>query len=241
MPIGIIVNASVIIIGGIAGYLLSSRLDNKTKEVLFMLFGLASIGMGIRTVCTMENMAPCILSLIVGTCIGLAIHLQKVFTAGGKVMQSVIGHFVHSKPGGMTDTEFSENLLTVTVIFCFSSTGIYGSIVSGMGDHSMLLAKSVLDLFTAMVFGCSLGLVVSIIAVPQFVIFMLLFALAKVIFPLTTESMILDFKAVGGMLLVANGFRLLKLKEFPVADMVPAMILIMPLSWLWTAFILPLL
>ena len=38
--------------------------------------------------------------------------------------------------------------------------------------------------------------------------------------------MINDFKACGGLLMVAAGFRILKLKMFPVVDMVPAMILL---------------
>jgi hypothetical protein len=83
-----------------------------------------------------------------------------------------------------------------------------------------------------------LGVVVSLIAVPQFLIFMLLFVLAKVIFPLTTPVMINDFKAAGGVLLLATGFRMLKLRNFPVADMIPAMILIMPVSWFWVNYIL---
>jgi uncharacterized membrane protein YqgA involved in biofilm formation len=108
------------------------------------------------------------------------------------------------------------------------------------GDHSILISKSILDLPTAMIFACTLGVVVSLIAVPQFLIFMLLFVLAKVIFPLTTPVMINDFKAAGGVLLLATGFRMLKLRNFPVADMIPAMILIMPVSWFWVNYILPL-
>jgi uncharacterized membrane protein YqgA involved in biofilm formation len=52
--------------------------------------------------------------------------------------------------------------------------------------------------------------------------------------------MINDFKAAGGVLLLATGFRMLKLRNFPVADMIPAMILIMPVSWFWVNYILPL-
>jgi uncharacterized membrane protein YqgA involved in biofilm formation len=33
---------------------------------------------------------------------------------------------------------------------------------------------------------------------------------------------------------------MLKLRNFPVADMIPAMILIMPVSWFWVNYILPL-
>ena len=43
-----------------------------------------------------------------------------------------------------------NTLVTIIVLFCVSGTGIYGFIVSGMsGDHSVLIFKSILDLFTA--------------------------------------------------------------------------------------------
>ena len=133
-------------------------------------------------------------------------------------------------------------LVTAIVLLCASGSGIYGSIVSGIsGDHSILLAKSILDLFTAMIFACSLGMVVSAIAIPQFIIFLSLFLLAKVIFPLTTPAMINDFKACGGMILLATGLRIAKVKDFPIADMIPAMLLVWPISWMWTAWIVPLL
>lgn len=53
--------------------------------------------------------------------------------------------------------------------------------------------------------------------------------------------MITDFKAVGGVLMLATGFRMIKVKMFPTADMIPSMIIIMPLSWLWMTYILPVL
>ena len=109
------------------------------------------------------------------------------------------------------------------------------------GDHTLLIAKSVLDLFTAAVFACNLGIVVSAVVVPQLIIFLLLFFGARLIFPLTTPDMIDDFKACGGILMLATGFRMAKIKEFPVADMIPAMVLAMPVSWVWSQWILPLL
>ncbi|EOF57648.1 hypothetical protein SCW_00372 [Enterococcus faecium EnGen0131] len=142
----------------------------------------------------------------------------------------------------MTHDEFISTLVTVIVLFCASGTGIYGSLDSGMtGDSTILISKSVLDFFTAAIFACNLGYVVSVIAIPQFIIFYILFLLAKFIYPLTTPDMILDFKACGGFLMVATGFRMINVKMFPVADMIPAMIVIMPLSWMWTNWIMPLL
>ena len=133
-------------------------------------------------------------------------------------------------------------LVTAIVLFCASGTGIYGSIVSGMsGNHSILVAKSILDLFIAMIFSCSLGMVTSLIAVPQAILFLLLFFCAKWLFPLTTPDMVKDFKACGGLIMIATGFRITKIKDIPIADMIPAMILVWPISWMWTAWILPLL
>ena len=70
---------------------------------------------------------------------------------------------------------------------------------------------------------------------------MLLYALAGVIYPLTTPAMISDFKACGGILLLATGFRMIKVKMFPTADMIPAMVLVMPISWFWVNVIMPIL
>ena len=109
------------------------------------------------------------------------------------------------------------------------------------GDATILISKSILDFFAAVIFGANLGLVVSLIAVPQLIILTALFLIAHLVFPLTTPDMILDFKAVGGILMVASGFRIIAVKMFPTADMIPMMVVIMPISWLWMNFVLPLL
>jgi uncharacterized membrane protein YqgA involved in biofilm formation len=41
--------------------------------------------------------------------------------------------------------------------------------------------------------------------------------------------------------MLATGFRMVQLKMFPTADMIPAMVIIMPISWLWMTVILPML
>ena len=45
----------------------------------------------------------------------------------------------------------------------------------------------------------------------------------------------------GGFLLIVTGCRIAKMQDFPVADMIPATVLVMPLSALWTNYIAPLL
>ncbi len=206
-----------------------------------MIFGCCSMGMGISTIVLMQNMPAVIFSIIIGTALGLAIHLGDRINQGAVLMQRGISKIIKSGNTTLEPQEYTNTLVTIIVLFCASGTGIYGSIVSGMtGDHSILIAKSILDLFTALIFACMLGAVVCFIAIPQFIIFLALFLLAGVIFPLTTDVMIADFKACGGFIMLATGFRMIKVKMFPTADMIPAMILVMPMSYLWTAAILPL-
>ena len=233
MPIGVICNVLAVALGGVIGAAGGKRLSEEFRQKLNLIFGVCSMGIGISSIVLMQNMPAVILALILGTITGVAAHLGQRIENGGKRLAKLI-------PGqGSTDNAL---LVTAIVLFCASGTGIYGSIVSGMsGDHSILIAKSILDIFTAMIFACSLGLVTSLIAVPQAVIFLILFFCARLIFPLTTPAMVNDFKACGGLIMLATGFRIAKIRDFPIADMIPAMILVWPLSYAWAAWIAPVL
>ncbi|MBR0408128.1 MAG: DUF554 domain-containing protein [Clostridia bacterium] len=233
MPIGVICNVLAVAIGGLIGAKAGNKLSQEFKEKLNLIFGICSMGIGISSIVLMQNMPAVVLALILGTIIGIVTHLGRRIENGGKKLASLI-------PG--QNNMDSALLVTTIVLFCSSGTGIYGSIVSGMsGDHSILLAKSILDIFTAMIFACSLGMVTCLVAIPQFIIFMILFLCARLIFPLTTPTMINDFKACGGLIMLATGFRIAKIKDFPIADMIPAMILVWPISYAWAAWIVPLL
>ncbi len=241
MPIGVIVDAVSVAAGGIVGALVGRFLKEDFKDNLNMVFGCCSMCMGISSIVLMENMPAVVFSVIIGTAIGLAIHFGVGINKAGGAMQRVVSKVIKAPNTGITDEEFNAQLVTIIVLFCASGTGIYGSMVSGMtGDHSILISKAILDFFTALIFACMLGAVVAVIAVPQFIIFLLLFLLAGLIYPLTTPTMINDFKACGGFIMLATGFRMIKVKMFPTADMVLSMILVMPASWLWVTYILPL-
>ena len=242
--IGIVVNVAAVILGGILGTVFSRRLSARFTTELNKVFGVCAMGMGISSVPLMENMPAVILALVLGSALGLACHLGEWISRGGELMEKPISRLLGDRSGedGLPREEYLSLLVTAMVLFCSSGTGIYGCLDAGMtGNATVLLSKSVLDLFTAMVFACNLGAVTSLVALPQAVIFLVLFFAAKAVYPLTTPAMIGDFKACGGFLLVATGFRIAKIQDFPVADMIPAMVLVMPFSALWTGYIAPLL
>lgn len=241
MPVGIIINSFSIILGGILGGFLGHLLSEDFKTQITLIFGVCSMAMGIPSISQMANMPAVILAIILGTSLGLFLHFNQKINAAAILMQKPIVRFPQQELK-LSQEEFMSTLVTIIVLFCSSGTGIFGSLTEGMtGDHTILIAKSILDFFTAAIFACNIGYVVSLIAIPQFIIFFSLFLIATVIFPLTTPSMILDFKACGGFLMLATGFRMIKVKMFPTADMIPAMLLVMPISWAWTNWIVPLL
>ena len=175
---------------------------------------------------------------------GLACHLGEWISLGGELMEKPVSRLLNGgEPEcGMSREEYLSLLVTAVVLFCTSGTGIYGCLDAGMtGNATILLSKSILDFFTGMVFACSLGAVTSLVALPQTVIYFTLFFVARAIYPLTTPAMIGDFKACGSFLLIATGCRIAKLQDFPVADMIPAMVLVMPLRAMWSQWIAPLL
>lgn len=233
MPIGVIVNVAAVVFGGLTGSILGNKLSEELKEYLSSILALCALCMGISSVVLMKNLPPVVLSIILGSLLGFVLKV-------GLGIQKLSG-FVLDKVMKNADQQKNDMMLTAVVLFCASATGIYGTLDAGMtGNHTLLIAKSMADFFAAMIFACQLGKATVFIGVPQFAILISLFALSKVIVPLTTESMVADFKACGGFVLIATGLRMMKLKPYPVADMIPAMVLVMPMSFLWVTYLLPL-
>lgn len=102
------------------------------------------------------------------------------------------------------------------------------------GNSSILLAKTILDFFTVIIFASTMGRFLSVITVPQFVVMLTLFLLARVIYPLMSVDMTADFSALGGILTMMAGFNLLRIKQTPVLNPLPAFLLCSILSKLWS-------
>ena len=233
MPIGVLVDVTAVILGGITGDLIKNKLSENLKNQMNNIFGLCAMCMGISTVVLMKNLPAVVFSIIIGTLIGLVIHF-------GDGIQKGAGLVLNKVMKDVSD-DVLNLMVTAAVLFSASGTGIYGALDAGMtGNHSVLIAKAILDFFTAVIFACKLGKATSFIGIPQFLMLFGIFCLAKVIVPLCSDIMIADFKACGGFVLVATGLRIMKLKDFPVADMTLAMVLVMPVSFAWVTWLLPL-
>lgn len=132
--------------------------------------------------------------------------------------------------GQLTPRErFIEGWLTTTLLFCVGPLTILGSLDDGLGRGIDLLAvKSVLDGFAAIAFAASFGVGVLLSAVSVLVIQGSLTAAALLLGEVLSTAQISGLTATGGLMLAGIGLRLLRIKDVPVGDLLPA-ILIAPL------------
>ncbi len=235
--IGPLVNGTAILAGSIIGASLGSRLNPNLKVRMPMVFGCASMGLGVAMIVKVVYLAPVVLALVVGSLIGEIIQLENLIQKAAGSSKKLVEKF--TKPAGeISQEEFLDKFIALAVLFSMSGTGIYGALTEGMtGDSTLLIVKAILDFFTAPIFASTMGYSVGILMIPQLAVQSLLFFCASMILPLTTPDMLADFSACGGLIMLATGFRICGIKQFPIANMLPALLLVMPLSWLWSAYL----
>ncbi|HBT88024.1 DUF554 domain-containing protein [Desulfobacter sp.] len=235
--IGPFVNGAAIIVGGVSGAVLGERVSKNLRHKMPMIFGCASMGLGIAMVVKVTFLPVAILSLLLGSIMGELIHLEAGIEKVAGIVPRMMDKVVTPPKNGLSQEEYMEKFIAILVLFCASGTGVFGAIKEGMtGDASLLIVKAFLDLFTAGIFAIALGFPVATLAIPQFIIQTGLFLGAATIIPLTSPAMIADFSAVGGLIMFATGFQICGIVSFPIANMLPSLLIAMPISALWVQY-----
>jgi uncharacterized membrane protein YqgA involved in biofilm formation len=120
---------------------------------------------------------------------------------------------------------FVEGFVAASLLFCVGPLTILGSLDDGLGRGIDKLAlKAVLDGFAAIAFADSLGWGVAASALVVAVVQGSLTALGYALGGLLPQADILALTATGGLLLVGVALRLLRVKQVPVADLLPALV-----------------
>ena len=121
----------------------------------------------------------------------------------------------------------AKGFVTASLVFCVGAMAIVGSMDSGLrGDHSTLIAKSILDGVFAVIFTSSLGWGVGLSALAVLVYQGAIALLAMWIEPLLTTPIITEMSAVGGLLIMGIGLNMVYDKHhIPVGNMLPAIFL----------------
>ena len=115
--------------------------------------------------------------------------------------------------------------MSLTLIISVGAMAITGSLEDGLnGDCSVLFAKSMLDVISAMVFASALGAGVLFAAVPMGIYQFAITFLAKWLQPYLSDALVLNMSFIGSVLIFAIGINLIFGKKFKVGNMLPALL-----------------
>lgn len=127
-------------------------------------------------------------------------------------------------------SDFAKGLSTAVVLFCVGTLSILGPINSALyGDEAYLLTNATLDFVSSMVFGATFGFGIAAAAVVLFCWQGGIYLLAGALAPLMGDGLMCEIAIVGGLLILASGINLLKLKEISTMNLLPA--LFVPPLW----------
>ncbi|WP_068804145.1 DUF554 domain-containing protein [Thauera phenolivorans] len=235
--LGPLANSAAIIAGGLAGAAFGPRVPRRVREAMPLTCGLISLGIGAALMPKMDSIPAVALALLLGALIGELLYLERGLERAIGWAQAAVQRRWPSERGNPRVEGFVTQYVTLLVLFCASGTGVFGAMNEGMtGNADILLAKAMLDLVTATLFATELGMAVALIAAPQILVQLALYFSASLLLPLTTPAMLGDFAACGGVIMLATGLRICGIKIFPIVNMLPALVLVMPVSALWARF-----
>jgi len=218
---GTLLNAATVLVGGLVGTALGDRLPARLRENVVRGVGLFTLAMGTKFAIDTTNLLFMLGAILLGGIIGSLAGVDTRLNQLGETLQRRFSR-------GTTST-VAEGFVTASIVFCVGPLTFLGSIQNGLtGDASLLTVKSVLDGFTAIALAATLGWGV-LLTIPLILIYQGGLALGASLFAgLLTDLQLREMSAVGGLLIIGVGLKLLAIRDVKVADFLPA-ILVSPL------------
>lgn len=226
--IGTIVNTATVIVGGCIGLLLKKNMPERIKEIYFQAVGLFVLAIGISMVYNMNHILIVVTSLVVGSLIGEWINI----VAGAEKFSNYL-----KRKFKIGNERFTEGFITSFLLFCMGSMAILGPIQEGTGVSSdLLMTKSVMDGFSALLLSSAMGIGVVFSAVPMFIYQGGITLIAMWASTFFTPDIINAITAVGGIMLIGLGINILDIKKLRIMNMLPSLLIVVLLLWLYLKF-----
>lgn len=231
--IGTVVNVAAVLLGASVGVLLGNRLPQRTRELVTDALGLVTLLIAATSAMAVldpdlssfvGSSAPMLVvlgSLLVGGIIGSLLRIEeRVESLGGWLQRRLQGD--RSAEGRH---RFIEGFVTASLIFCTGPLTILGALNDGLGNGAdQLFLKSALDGFAAIAFAAAFGWGVAASVVTVVVVQGSLTLVGVALGDVLPDPHLAAITATGGLLLVGVALRLLRIREVPVADLLPALL-----------------
>ena len=227
---GTLINVIAVLIGSTIGVFIAHRLNEKIRDVVTDGLGLAT---GMIAVLTTAAITNPLLTQTLGSGRPVLIVLASVVVGGilGTLMRieerlEIYGDRLKARFSGEDGSRFTEGFVAASLLFCVGAMAVLGPITDGLGGgNEILVLKSTLDFFASIAFASVFGWGVAASALTILLFQGSLTILGYALGNFMSEVQVLMLTATGGLLLLAISLRLLNLKQIPVGNMLPALVL----------------
>lgn len=224
MIIGTLVNTATVIVGSFIGLFLKKSLPEKYQTIYFQAVGLFTLLLGIKMSLSISSPLLVVCSLALGGLLGEKMDLQK--------KTEHLGNWIKCKTNSKND-RFTEGLTTSFLLFCMGSMTIVGAIEEGFGKTSdLLLTKSVMDFFSAIMLSSALGIGVLFSAIPLFIFQGGISFMVMIVGKNIPIEIINEITVVGGIILIGLGFNLLEIKKIKIINLLPSLLFVCLFIWI---------
>ncbi|CAN5478645.1 DUF554 domain-containing protein [soil metagenome] len=237
--IGTVVNVATVLLGSVIGVLVGHRLSQRTRDVVTDGLGLVTLliaGSAATSISdpawsrAVGDSAPMLIvlgSLVLGGIIGSVLGIeQRLEGFGGWLQGRLLARARRRGAAGTDRQRFIEGFVTASLVFCVGPLTVLGSINDGLGNGAdQLFLKSALDGFASIAFAASLGWGVAASVVALVAVQGTLTALGAVLGDIMPAAQVAALTATGGLMLIGVALRLLRIKQLPVGDLLPGLLI----------------
>lgn len=224
LPIGTLINVLAIVIGSLIGLALQQVFTEGIEKIVFQAIGLATILIGIKMALKLPDgyMLLCIFSMIIGGIIGELLHIDDAILQLSETLKSSLE---------LSESRFSEGLITAFLLFCIGSMTILGAIEEGLNkNRELLIIKSTLDGFSSIALAASMGIGVLFSIIPLLLFQGSLTLMAKRIKGVFDDNTIGLLSAVGGLLIIGISINLLGIGDINLENLLPSLLVCVVMS-----------
>lgn len=229
-----------VFLGSLLGLFFGRSLKEETQNVVYISIGLISLLIGITMALEGTRILFMALSLILGGALGTALDLEgRIVSLGEFLHRLILRGQARGKPSkGSRDEVPPEDetspsrrvgtgFLNASVLFCVGAMTIIGAFRAGVeGDLELLLTKSVMDGFMAIMMTAAMGIGVIFSVITILVYQGGLTLLSAWAAPWVSDLILSEITGVGGLMIMMIGINLLGLKKIKTADFIPALVVI---------------
>jgi len=221
-----IINCLTVIIGSLIGLVFHARIKDSIKEVVFISSGFISLVVGFSMALGTQSYLIVLFSLTIGGAIGYLLNIEGGILHLGSFFERVVKR---GRPDSSQSTSknFALGFLNSSVLFCVGAMTIVGAIKAGAeGDFELILIKSVMDGFMAIMFTAAYGIGVIFSAITILIYQGGLTLAGAWLAPHIGEAGLIELSAVGGIMVIMIGINLLNLREIKTSNFLPALLIV---------------